>query len=163
MIEIMFETFDVPAMYVAIQAVLSLYASGRTTGNVMDSGDGVPHTVPIYKGCEFPPRYLARRLGGPGPDQVGINVFTERGYSVTTTAKREIVRDVKEKLCYITLDSDTETKAATENSDKKTYKLPDGNIITVGSQRFRIQKCRSSFPFVGKEASDIDDTTVIKE
>ena len=49
MAQIMFEVFSVPAMYVAIQAVLSLYASGRTTGIVVDSGDGVSHTVPIYE------------------------------------------------------------------------------------------------------------------
>ena len=54
------------------------------------------------------------------------------------TAEREIVRDVKEKFAYIALDFDTETKEAGEGPDKeKTYELPDGNIITVGSERFR--------------------------
>ena len=60
--------------------------------------------------------------------------MTERGYSFTTTAEREIARDVKEKLSYIALDFDTDMKAATESSDKeKTYELPDVNIITVGN------------------------------
>ena len=50
MVEVMFETFNVDGMYIAIQAVLSLYANGRTTGLVCDSGDGVTHTVPVYEG-----------------------------------------------------------------------------------------------------------------
>lgn len=53
MTEILFETFKVPAMYVANPCVLSLYASGRTTGIVLDSGDCVSHAVPIYEGRKY--------------------------------------------------------------------------------------------------------------
>merc|ERR1712243_67334 len=127
----MFETFNTPAMYVAIQAVLSLYASGRTTGIVLDSGDGVSHTVPIYE-----------------------------GYSFTTTAEREIVRDIKEKLNYVALDFEQEmATAAASTGLEKSYELPDGQVITIGNERFRCPEALFQPSFLVMESCGIHETT----
>ena len=101
MAQIMFETFNVQGLYIAIQAVLSLYSAGKFTGIVCDSGDGVTHMVPIYDGYSLPHCVLRMDLAGRDVTDFLIKILNEVNVSLTTSAEREIAKDIKEKTCYV--------------------------------------------------------------
>jgi len=137
MIEEMFEHYSFNGVYIAIQAVLTLYAQGLLTGVVIDSGDGVTHICPVYEGFAMP--NLTRRLDIAGRDitRYLIKLLLLRGYAFNHSADFETVRMMKEKLCYVGYNIEQEQKLALETTILvEQYTLPDGRIIKVGGERF---------------------------
>eukprot|EP01113_Clastostelium_recurvatum_P042547 TRINITY_DN68_c0_g3_i4.p1 TRINITY_DN68_c0_g3~~TRINITY_DN68_c0_g3_i4.p1 ORF type:complete len:494 (-),score=149.64 TRINITY_DN68_c0_g3_i4:365-1846(-) len=138
MCEVMFEKYKFQGVFVAIQAVLTLYAQGLITGVVVDSGDGVTHVIPVYEGFSLP--HLTRRLNVAGRDVTRylIKLLLLRGYAFNRTADFETVRQIKEKLCYVAYDTPMESRLAQETTVLvETYTLPDGRVIKVGQERYQ--------------------------
>ncbi|KAL8743102.1 MAG: hypothetical protein Q9190_004510 [Brigantiaea leucoxantha] len=163
--ELLFETFNVPALYTSIQAVLSLYASGRTTGVVLDAGDGVSHAVPVYEGFAMP--NSIRRIDVAGRDvteQMQL-LFRKAGYLFHTSAEKEVVRMIKEKTCYVAPDPKKEEKEWIQNNGRPEgkvveYVLPDGNKMKVGAERWKAPEILFDPELIGLEYSGIHQIVV---
>ena len=138
--QILFETFNVPALYTSIQAVLSLYASGRTTGVVLDSGDGVSHAVPVYQGFTVPNSIRRIDVAGRDVTEYLQTLLRKSGYVFHTSAEKEVVRLIKESVTYVARDPRKEEKewaaAKLDQGRIAEYVLPDGNKLKVCSSPF---------------------------
>ncbi|KAF8652548.1 hypothetical protein AX16_004360 [Volvariella volvacea WC 439] len=157
MTEVQFETFRVPALHVSVQAVLALYAHGRTTGVVVDSGDGITHVVPIYGGFMLHHAIQRLDLGGRDLTRRLLSDLMQNWYYFSN-AEMDMTRKIKEKLCYIALDFEKEMERAAISSDlERNYELPDGEVITIGNERFRTPEALFKPSLIGCEATGIHD------
>lgn len=179
--EIFFETYRAPALFFSPPAVLSLYASGRTTGVVLDVGEGSSHVIPVYEG------YALKHSIGRS-DVAGRDVNTElqlllrknSGLVFTTTAEKDLVKKMKEDICFVSPTvrneygnsggSDTNTSAAgiggtgtgssTKNTEKVSYQLPDGQAVSVSSERHMAPEVLFNPSLIGSEENSVADTLV---
>ncbi|XP_054589716.1 uncharacterized protein [Nothobranchius furzeri] len=147
MVEIMFESFNVPLTYVAMQAVLALYATGRTTGVVFDSGDGVSHSVPVFEGYCLPHAVQRFPLAGVDVTTQLKKLLQEQGVSMCTSAENEIAREIKERCCCVALDY----QAAESSCREMHYTMPDGQIVTLRTERFRAPEILFKPQLIGRE------------
>lgn len=132
-----------PALYCSIQAVLSLYASGRTTGIVLDAGDGVSHAVPVYEGFAMPNSIRRIDVAGRDVTEYLQTLLRKNGAIFHTSAEKEVVRLIKEKVCYLPLDPRREEKewvglGGRGEGKMVEYVLPDGQKLKV---RFLLILC----------------------
>ncbi|XP_050676547.1 alpha-centractin [Leptidea sinapis] len=152
--EVFFETFNVPALFLSMQAVLSLYATGRTTGVVLDSGDGVTHSVPIYEGFAMPHSIMRVDVAGRDVTRYLRLLLRKEGVNLRTSAELEIVKSIKERACYL---SPNPLKEETLDSERAQYTLPDGTQLEIGPARFRAPEVLFRPDLIGEECEGLHE------
>lgn len=161
--EIFFETFNVPALFISMQAVLSLYASGRTTGVVLDSGDGITQAVPIYEGFALPLSIVRTDVAGRDITKFLKFLIKKEGLTLNTTAEFEVIKKLKEQACYITSSPlrALDDLAAAGDSERMSYTLPDGHSIEIGtSSRIKAPEILFRPDLIGSESEGIHEVLV---
>jgi len=154
--EMIFEKHNVRGFFAAPEALLATYGSGKTTALVIDFGEHKTDIIPIYEaGTQSMlidgniPRCF---FGGAEVTDELMKSLANSGYPFNTYAEREIVRDIKEKLCYVAFDFDKEQEVfEKEQKGKGIYTLPDGTKITVRQQRFYCPEAYFRPAIIGRE------------
>jgi len=154
--KIFFETFSSPALYIQVQAILSLYASARVTGVVLDSGDGVTCAVPVYEGFALPHAIQRSDVAGRDVTEYLQKLLRKGGANLHTSAEMEIIKDIKEKKCYVEFNiMKAESDAKEDNDPGMPYTLPDGNIIYIQAEKFRAPEVLFNPSLIGLEYDGI--------
>ncbi|KFD53882.1 hypothetical protein M513_05149 [Trichuris suis] len=147
--EFFFETFNVPALFISMQAVLSLYSTGRTTGTVLDCGDGVTHAVPIFEGFAMPHSIMRTNIGGRDVTRLLRLLLLKEGVDLHRSSEFELVKMIKERACFTSTNPQRDESAV--DNEKVQYVLPDGSQVSLGPCRFRAPEVLFHPDLIGEE------------
>lgn len=144
LVEVAFESLRCPAMYVASQSVLSVYAHGRVSGLVVDIGHGVTSTVPVFQGYHLPHATERLDLAGTHLTAFLAEVLLGPGCPLR---RRDLgtVEVVKHRCCYVAPDFQKE-QARPERECRQSLRLPDGRMVTLGKELFQCPELLFSPP-----------------
>ena len=108
---------------------MSLFYTGKTNGISVDMGNSNFSSVPVFEGFALNNLSSKCQFGGKEIENYLMNLMQKKGYNITTFAEKYLVRDIKEKLCFVS--QDFEKKSKTENCKEVCYELPNGQVINV--------------------------------
>ena len=138
MVQMMFEKFNVPGLYISMTSVLAIYDAGRTSGMAVDSGEVITNFVPVYEGFAFPNAISKSETGGQVLTDYLISLLTEKKYNINTTTKKLKINEIKEKYCRVSYDFDSEIREAGEEGNlEERIKLPDGEEIILETEKLK--------------------------
>ena len=130
--ELLFEKFNVEKCHIANSSMLGLFAYGKTSGIVVDSGFNITSTVPIYEG--FPLQYASLKINLGGED-LSLKLLDLIKNKIDDSFKlikgRLLADDIKEQKGYISLSNEE------EEQEESTYILPDGKELKLGNELFK--------------------------
>lgn len=136
--ELMFETFSCGGFYLANSSVMSLFATGRTTGITIESGLNETSVVPIYEGYALPQATMKLPIGGEEITNFLITNLKANGIDLPYSKEFEVAQEIKEKYCYMSTDFQQELNSlGIASGISKECELPDGHKITLSVERFK--------------------------
>ena len=137
MAEIVFEKLGFGYFNIETQAKLTLYCEGLQTGIILDSGDGVTHCIPIFEDYILPQNIKRLDIAGKHITEYLIKLLQMKGYAFNSSADFELVREIKEKYCFVSCDIDSDRKLDAETTYYNSiHKLPDGRKIRISNEKF---------------------------
>ncbi|EUD65314.1 beta-centractin [Plasmodium inui San Antonio 1] len=158
--EVFFESFNVPALFISIQAILSLYSCGKTNGTVLDCGDGVCHCVSIYEGYSITNTITRTDVAGRDITAYLGYLLRKNGHLFNTSAEMEVVKNMKENCCYVSFNMNKEKNSSEKALTTLPYILPDGSQILIGSERYRAPEVLFNPSILGLEYLGLSELIV---
>ena len=148
---VLFDNLGVPALFFGSQPILSLWASGDKSGLIIDSGEGITQACIVYEGYSIPHSYMRYDFGGKQVTDY-LQVLLKRiGYNFNTTSEYEIVKKIKESLCYTIMSSPTDDNKKLSETGPTHYSLPDGNLIPLKEEKILAPEILFNPSMVGLE------------